>query len=211
VCIYLFLRWDRTRARPALGGGFPFLLFRLQDGFTFPPWLTFPAAPRSPSHNAYVSESVTIHYRWSNLFGATLPVLRRMHREGGDCLVCESPPGNAMAIPIWMTDPSACSAFSVGPPVVSLSALRALRTFLDGLHPTAQCDKPFGNTSPSQSSDAAEKPDQAETGRSVLRPPADASPANRRSRGETPKSHRREALNVALDNAEVSRGGQCDE
>jgi hypothetical protein len=39
------LGWDRTRARPALGGGFPFLLFRLQDGFTFPPWLTFPAAP----------------------------------------------------------------------------------------------------------------------------------------------------------------------
>ena len=38
-------RWDRTRARPALGGGLPFLPFRLQDGFTFPPWLTFPAAP----------------------------------------------------------------------------------------------------------------------------------------------------------------------
>src|SRR5208282_335531 len=37
--------WDRSRARPALGGGFPFLLFRLQDGFTFPPWLTFPEAP----------------------------------------------------------------------------------------------------------------------------------------------------------------------
>ena len=33
------------RARPALGGGFPFPLFRLQDGCTFPPWLTFPEAP----------------------------------------------------------------------------------------------------------------------------------------------------------------------
>ena len=32
--------WDRSRARPAVGGGFPFLLFRLQDGFTVPPWLT---------------------------------------------------------------------------------------------------------------------------------------------------------------------------
>jgi ABC-type antimicrobial peptide transport system permease subunit len=28
--------WDRARARPALGGGLPFLLFRLQDGFTVP-------------------------------------------------------------------------------------------------------------------------------------------------------------------------------
>src|ERR1017187_1750638 len=34
--------WDRSRARLALGEGFPFLLFRLQDGFTVPPWLTFP-------------------------------------------------------------------------------------------------------------------------------------------------------------------------
>ena len=37
--------WDRDRARPAVGEGFPVLLFRLQDGFTFPPWLTFPEAP----------------------------------------------------------------------------------------------------------------------------------------------------------------------
>src|SRR6516162_5220963 len=37
--------WDRNRARPAVGEGFPFLLFRLQDGFTVPPWLTFPEAP----------------------------------------------------------------------------------------------------------------------------------------------------------------------
>src|SRR6266436_2817576 len=39
--------WDRSRARPAVGEGFPFLLFRLQDGFTVPPWLTFPEAPLS--------------------------------------------------------------------------------------------------------------------------------------------------------------------
>ena len=37
--------WDRNRARPAVGEGFPFLLFRLQDGFTVSPWLTFPEAP----------------------------------------------------------------------------------------------------------------------------------------------------------------------
>src|SRR5215471_6172025 len=37
--------WDRNRARSAVGEGFPLLLFRLQDGFTVPPWLTFPEAP----------------------------------------------------------------------------------------------------------------------------------------------------------------------
>src|SRR6478672_7006608 len=41
----LYDHWDRNRARPAVGEGFPFLLFRLQDGFTVPPWLTFPEAP----------------------------------------------------------------------------------------------------------------------------------------------------------------------
>jgi two-component system NtrC family sensor kinase len=37
--------WDRNRARSAVGEGFPFLLFRLQDGFTSSPWLTIPEAP----------------------------------------------------------------------------------------------------------------------------------------------------------------------
>jgi DNA invertase Pin-like site-specific DNA recombinase len=118
----------------------------------------------------------------------TLPALG--YSEGA----AHAPPGNAIAIPVWMTDPSVCAAFSVGPPVVSLSALRALRIFLDGLHPTAKCDKPSGSTSRSQSSDAAEKPDKPETVRSVLRSPSDASPANRRSRSGTQKSNRRAAL-----------------
>ena len=42
-------RWpalDRNRARPAVGEGFPFLLFRLQDEFAQSPrWLTFPRSP----------------------------------------------------------------------------------------------------------------------------------------------------------------------
>src|SRR5215472_6644369 len=37
--------WDRDRARPAVGEGFPFPLFRLQDGFTVSPWRTFLDAP----------------------------------------------------------------------------------------------------------------------------------------------------------------------
>src|SRR6516165_10711675 len=44
------LHWDRNRARPAVGEGFPFLLFRLQDGFTVPPWLTVIASRGSLRH-----------------------------------------------------------------------------------------------------------------------------------------------------------------
>ena len=40
--------WDRNRARPAVGGGFPFPLFRLRGGFTVPPWLRFPRPPYNP-------------------------------------------------------------------------------------------------------------------------------------------------------------------
>src|SRR5262245_8728519 len=36
---------DRDRARPAVGEGFPFPLFRLQAGFTVSPWRTFLDAP----------------------------------------------------------------------------------------------------------------------------------------------------------------------
>jgi hypothetical protein len=78
-----------------------------------------------------------------------------MHREGGDCLVCESPRGHPIAIPVWMTDQVVCAGFSVGPPEVSLSALNALQTFLDDLRSTAECDKPSENTSPAEASDEA--------------------------------------------------------
>ena len=37
--------WDRPRVRLALGGGLPFLFFRLQVGFTIPPYLRFPWPP----------------------------------------------------------------------------------------------------------------------------------------------------------------------
>jgi hypothetical protein len=36
---------DRSRARSAIGGGFPASPFRLRGGVTIPPWPTFPEAP----------------------------------------------------------------------------------------------------------------------------------------------------------------------
>jgi len=109
------------------------------------------------SHSAYISEYVTIHYRWCNRYGSSLPVLRRMRREQGDWLICETPEGNALAVPVWMTDAAICAGFSSGPPLVSVSALRELRSFLDALQPAATCDKPFGNTF------SLEWPDEAQT------------------------------------------------
>src|SRR5690349_18879954 len=119
------------------------------------------------SHSAYISESVTIHYRWCDLFGSNLPVLRRMRRENGDWVVCEAAHGNAVALPVWMTDQTACACFSLGLPVVSLSALRVLRTFLDALHSTSKCDKPSGNTSPLECPDEAKE--KGKSDRAVLR------------------------------------------
>jgi len=148
-------------------------------------------------HNAYISESVSIYYRWSNLFETTLSVLRRMHREDGDCLVCESPRGHAIAIPVWMTDQAVCAGFSVGPPAVSLPALRALRTFLDGLRSTAECAKPSESTSPTEASDEAKKQDKRKADRAVsgasVNERFDPSRLGRKSRNGTQKSNRRVA------------------
>src|SRR4029077_15016316 len=120
-----------------------------------PPW--------GRSHSAYISESVTVHYRWCDLFGSSLSVLRRMRREDGDWVVCESPQGNAVALPLWMTDHIVCAAFSTGPPVVSAAALHVLRTLLDALHSSPKCDKPSGNLSLLECPDEATKKDEANT------------------------------------------------
>src|SRR5215467_3225623 len=147
------------------------------------------------SHNAYIPESVSIHYRWSHLFEATLPVLRRMHREGGDCLVCESARGYAIAIPVWMTDPAVCAGFSVGSPVVSLPALRALRSFLDGLRSATECAKPSENISPTEASDEAKKQEKPKADRAVsgARVNQHGDPSRRKSRSGTQKDNRRAA------------------
>jgi hypothetical protein len=70
-----------------------------------------------------------------------------MRRSDGHWVICETPQGNAIALPAWMTDQTTCACFSLGPCAVSLSALGELRLFLNALHSTAECDKPSRNTS----------------------------------------------------------------
>src|SRR5271167_1319903 len=44
--LWVYFRcWDRPRVRQLLGEGLPFLPFRLQGGFTIPPWLRFARPP----------------------------------------------------------------------------------------------------------------------------------------------------------------------
>jgi hypothetical protein len=70
-----------------------------------------------------------------------------MRREGGDALICESPDGNAVAIPWWMADAATCNAFLSGPPLASMAALEALRSLLEALHARSKYDEPSGKIS----------------------------------------------------------------
>jgi hypothetical protein len=146
----------------------------------------------SGSHNA-----VTIHYRWLDLFGKSLSVVRRMRRQDGDCVVCESPKGNAIAVPAWITDKVVCAGFSAGPPVVSLSALPELRNLLHSLRPTVECDNSSGKASPSELSDEAKDHDVRDPDRAVPRDQIEQrsgnSPVGHRPKSRTQKGNRRTA------------------
>ena len=74
-----------------------------------------------------------IHYRWHPYFGRSLPVTRRVSRNGCDYVNCELPDGTVGAIPIWMTDPEACSWHSLGTGQVTVEALKELRNLVDVL------------------------------------------------------------------------------
>ena len=81
-------------------------------------------------HDAYISDRVTIHYRWHALQGVPLQCRRR---HGPTYLECELPDGTSALVPTWMIDAVACARFSSGAPLVSLEALEHLRTLLDSL------------------------------------------------------------------------------
>ena len=161
------------------------------------------------SHSAYISENVTIHYRWCNRFKSSLPVLRRMRREQGDWLICETPEGNALAVPVWMTDPAICAGFSSGPPLVSVAALRELRAFLDALQPAAVCDKPSGNTFSLECLDEAKPKDETKSNRAVLPNGSDQRPSASRfadgTPGRTGKGSRQSAVKRSRGQRQSSR------
>src|ERR1700730_13610085 len=150
------------------------------------------------SHSTYISEYATIHYPWCDLFGSKLPVLRRMRRQEVDWLICEMPQGHAAGFPAWMTQQAACASFSIGPPLASVSALAALRAFLDALHPAGECNMPSRNTSLLESLDETKQKEGSAAGQDDLRTRAQqrsrSSRVNHPSTGRTGKDTCRTAV-----------------
>jgi len=112
-------------------------------------------------HNAYVSERVTIHYRWSIWYGNSLPVVRRIDHGQGDWLICELPGGDTQTIPTWMTDAALCATFSAGPPEVSVTALTELFSFLRALNSSVKSNQLLEIASSTERVDEAAKTDES--------------------------------------------------
>ena len=66
---------------------------------------------------------------------------RRVEFPRGEYIFCELPDGTIGGFPSWMADAAQSSAVTVGSPLVSITALAALRTLLDTLHSAPKRDK----------------------------------------------------------------------
>jgi hypothetical protein len=88
--------------------------------------------PQAKQHSAYRSPSVIIEYRWHPLHGKELHVCRRSGRVGTEMLEVEASPGVSRKLPAWMCDANTCSSMSLGPALVTISALNELRVVLVG-------------------------------------------------------------------------------
>src|SRR4051794_7230620 len=78
-------------------------------------------------------------YRWHPLFGEELPITGRKHDRAGHHLLCRLPDGTICILPTWMFDPT-CT-HSLGPPVIAVAALQALRDLLDALQGTTNRER----------------------------------------------------------------------
>jgi hypothetical protein len=75
--------------------------------------------------------TVTVHYPYHPLTGQKLRVWRTMKHGNTELLYCESEGNRIVTVPKWMTDYARCNALSEGEPYVEISALLALKDFLD--------------------------------------------------------------------------------
>jgi len=84
----------------------------------------------SPEHSAHIGREVEVHYRWHPLFGNRVRWYYRERRAAGDLVHVEIGPGEVIAVPAWMLDPSACAGMVLGRPRVTLGALIDLHCLL---------------------------------------------------------------------------------
>ena len=113
---------------------------------------TLGAPQPAPPHNAHILESATVYYRWHPLFGLALPIRRRQRGREEESLLCECPGGRLLSLPYWMCNPE-CLQFSIGSPMISVDALRALRALLDMCHTFSNRDKAPCRLSPKEDGD----------------------------------------------------------
>ena len=138
-----------------------------------------------PLHSAHKA-SVTIAYRWHPLHGQTLYVRKRDRRHGNAYLVVKLPDETLCALPVWMTDPSACAGMALGPAVVSCDALLELSRFIAGLLAEGGA----------RSSKGTALANSTATGSAVSS--STAGNSNRRRAGST---HQRDSRNAAVGNS----------
>ena len=81
---------------------------------------------RNEQHSAYSFRRATIAYRWHPLFGRTLQVSRNRRGKELTCIYTEERPDLARELPNWMFDERYCAGMSLGPPQISIEALKEL-------------------------------------------------------------------------------------
>lgn len=87
--------------------------------------------PSNQQHDAHHSQTVRVLYQWHPLFGEELPVTGRKRDRAGDHVLCRLPDDTICVLPTWMFDPT--PTHSLGPPLIAVEALQALRDLLDAL------------------------------------------------------------------------------
>ena len=105
-------------------------------------------------HNAHAFETATVYYPWHPLFRQTLRVHKRMKDCHGEHIFCELPDGTICSLPTWMFRPD-CMHVPLGPPLISVEALAALRDLIAALRAPASCDMASLNRPPKEGVDEA--------------------------------------------------------
>ena len=112
--------------------------------------LCFAIVERIKQHNTHILRRITVHYAWHPLHGETLRIWRRRRGEG-KVVEGERSTGEVREIPEWMTDAERCASMDQGPPVVRLSALWELFSFLNTL--TENCVSGRGSSAARKETD----------------------------------------------------------
>ena len=83
-----------------------------------------------PDHSAHIGQDVEIHYPWHPLYGRRVRLRNSEQRSAGRIDYVEESSGVVIIIAAWMLDPVTCINMTLGEPIVTVTALRALHQLL---------------------------------------------------------------------------------